>query len=547
MNTARQKRPKEQRLGQYFTPVPLARKVVSLVDAKASDRILEPSFGNGAFLTALLEAIAPENASEWAERHLDGCEIDPVACGEAAANWMRMTGQRLPHTLACADFFRWMPQGCPEGSALDRREYLRTLENSTKYDLVIGNPPFGAAFDTEIAARLDGVLGFRDFGKIKRESYAFFLVKCIDLLAPRGRLAFLCSDTILTIGSMAGLRRLMNHLGSVQVHRLEDGCFGEFTRRMVLLVFHNGAPPALTVEGKPIPLEAVEGTPNHSWRTSTSLAQFFKCPSLGEKMVATAGMTIGDNNRFLRKIRTDGTILEPLRFSFEEAPVSVEREEKLARGGRLSASRRRAVSEAEKDGATVRVLRTDVLDPPRVVQLPAPDYAPYNKAVSACLWSPPCWVVFWKDDGDALLTAKRNGPWYLRGVGGRRFFMREGLTWSLSASRMYIRYLPPGMVLDCGAPCAFLRPGVPREELFFILGWCLTSLANRLLKGVLNHTRNIQAKDFERLPYPSWVPSGERGRAVSLVKKLLKSAQAGLTPPTDFPELDRIYSPGWTP
>jgi len=125
--------------------------------------------------------------------------------------------------------------------------------------------------------------------------------------------------------------------------------------------------------------------------------------------------------------------------------------------------------------------------------------------------------------------------------------MREGLTWSLSASRMYIRYLPPGMVLDCGAPCAFLRPGVPREELFFILGWCLTSLANRLLKGVLNHTRNIQAKDFERLPYPSWVPSGERGRAVRLVKKLLKSAQAGLTPPTDFPELDRIYSPGWTP
>ena len=37
------------------------------------------------------------------------------------------------------------------------------------------------------------------------------------------------------------------------------------------------------------------------------------------------------------------------------------------------------------------------------------------------------------------------------------------------------------------------------------MAWCISDLANEILKNVINHTRNIQGKDIERLPYPFWI------------------------------------------
>ena len=90
-----------------------------------------------------------------------------------------------------------------------------------------------------------------------------------------------------------------------------------------------------------------------------------------------------------------------------------------------------------------------------------------------------------------------------------------------------MRYLPAGYIFDSGAPCAFLRPGVEHDELFFILGWSLTDLCTTILKEVLNHTRNIQSKDFERLPYPAWVSARSKRKAVVAVKGLLARAKNG--------------------
>ena len=64
-------------------------------------------------------------------------------------------------------------------------------------------------------------------------------------------------------------------------------------------------------------------------------------------------------------------------------------------------------------------------------------------------------------------------------------------------------------------------------SLFFILGWTLTDLCTKLLKGVINHTRNIQSKDFERLPYPVWVDAPSKQRAVGAVRGLVARAKAG--------------------
>ena len=162
------------------------------------------------------------------------------------------------------------------------------------------------------------------------------------------------------------------------------------------------------------------------------------------------------------------------------------------------------------------------------MDFPHVDYHPYNKANNRIIYSDPTHCIYWKNEGEAVLAYKKTGKWYLRGVGGQSWFGKEGLTWQLVASRFIARYLPSGYILDSGAPCAFLRDGVDRSEMFFTLGWLLSPLANKVLKTVINHTRNIQSKDFERMPYPWWVSPEKRRKIVRFVQNMIAKAESGV-------------------
>ena len=92
-------------------------------------------------------------------------------------------------------------------------------------------------------------------------------------------------------------------------------------------------------------------------------------------------------------------------------------------------------------------------------------------------------------------------------------------------------------ILDSGAPCAFLKREVAPDELFFVMGWTLTDLCTRILKNVINHTRNIQSKDFERLPYPDWVAPQAKDHAIAYMKGLVCKAKAGKQFNADHPSV----------
>jgi hypothetical protein len=144
------------------------------------------------------------------------------------------------------------------------------------------------------------------------------------------------------------------------------------------------------------------------------------------------------------------------------------------------------------------------------------------------VYKEPKFVVFWKDEGDAVLTFKKNGNWYLHGIGGQKFFKKQGMTWQLVAPRINMKFLPAGYILDSGAPCGFLRDGVEEDEFWFIFGWSITEKATEILKTVINHTRNIQSKDVERLPYPVWVSPAKKAKAIALTKKLVEEGMSGI-------------------
>ena len=514
MSETKTLRHRKRQLGQFLTPPETARRLVSDFKFTVSDRILEPSLGSGAFILPLIEKFLPlydgpiaDRLDQILTRNLYGVEIDDALLEACLTSIEKRWGHRpARHNFVLADFF------------------LTTFP--LPFDYVLGNPPFGGTIDPAIQDKLDRELGRRNGLKIKKETYAFFLVKSLDLLKPGGRLRFICSDTFLTINTMQGLRRLLLENGAASVERLE--LFSEETNyAMVVLDFAKTGPEdSVMVEGKIIPREQIALTGNHSWQITELYAPYFAGPKLGDLLVATSGMTVGANELFVRRIN-GGKIIEPYEFDFCEEPITLKREIERARLGFIAPGKRAEIVQRECQGETRRNVRVTLRSEPVEITLPHPHYCYYNKASRALISTPPAHAIFWKDAGDAVLTFKRNGNWYLYGIGGQKFFGREGLTWQLISQTLNVHHLPPGYILDSGAPCAFLREGVSPEELDFILGWTLSPLCLRLLKDVINHTKNIQGKDFERLPYPFWVSEKVKREVITRVKAMLEEAQAG--------------------
>jgi hypothetical protein len=431
-----------------------------------------------------------------------------------------------------------MPPGLERGVATNRHRYFSSRIET--FDLIIGNPPFGGSIDPAIQDELDDLFGMRNSRKIKKETYAFFIVKCVDLLKPGGKLVFICSDTILTISTMTGLRSWLQEKCIVDVSGV-PGFFEDTNQDMLLLSLTKrvNEPRSVSIFGKVLSLAEVESTPNMSWRVNGEYAKYFTGVSVGDKMIATSGMTVGNNELFLRPI-VQGEVEEPYIFRFDSQAITVKNALARARLGKISARQLKRLAEQEAEGADEQIVTWTRRDTPHRITLPHTDYCFYNKASPRILYCEAQWVIFWRDNGDYVYRFKKTGNWYLHGVGGMKYFGREGLTWSLIAPRLYARYLPSGYILDSGAPCAFLRKGVPHDELFFIMGWALTDLCTNILKYVLNHTRNIQSKDFERLPYPAWVEPCSKENAVEKVKGLIALAKAGREFSFKSPEVQNL-------
>ena len=517
MVEAKAKRDSRRQLGQWMTPEPLARRLVEQLDLRKETRVLEPSFGTGNFLIPLIEKFMRLHSGTKSERLLKvltqnvfGVEFDPVMFEKAINRITEEFGQLPEETnLINADFFRV--------------EYFDGF-----FDVIVGNPPFGGTFDPKLEDNLDRRFGRWNGQKLKKETYSFFIAKSIEILATNGDLVFISSDTFLTIRTMSGLRQKLMDLCSVSVETL--AAFSEETMQptLVLRAKRNGRSDVLEIDGTRIERSVIETTGNFSWGIDTEWERYFTGETLGEYIVATSGMTVGKNELFVREIVDGEKIYEPFNFEFFDDPITVTRERERARLNQLSPKALAKFAEQESSGETRRNLRiTELTNGPIEIQLPHGDYKFYNKSQSGIVYQPPTHTIYWKDDGDAVLTFKKNGNWYLHGVGGRPFFGREGLTWQLVSSKLNMRYLPPGFILDSGAPCAFLRDGIANDELYLILAWTLTELATNILKSVINHTRNIQSKDVERLPYPFWVQSNERRKAIKLAKDIVGNAVEG--------------------
>lgn len=145
---------RRKHLGQYFTPANVAQSLVKWVVAKPSDRLLDPSCGDGQFLVCHRRAV--------------GVELDPENA--------RLSRERAPGVLVHGgDFFRW------------------SAATKERFEAIAGNPPFiryqtfcGEMRGVALAAA--SLMG-ADFSGLA-SSWAPFVMVAAGLLKPGGRMAF---------------------------------------------------------------------------------------------------------------------------------------------------------------------------------------------------------------------------------------------------------------------------------------------------------------------------------------------------------------------
>ena len=211
--------------------------------------------------------------------------------------------------------------------------------SSYNINKVRGNPPFGGTFDRSKEDLLDRKYGKRNNQKIKKETYVFFTVKCLDEVKKRnGDLKFICSDSFITISTMKGFREYMLSIGKVSVTNLAD--FSEETTWLTVYFHVDTSTTAdhILIDNNKVELKYVNMVPNRSWSINEDVEKYFSYGTfLSDYITCTSGMTVGNNELWIKNV-VDGKIEEHYNYELVEEPITLEKETSRVRHGKFQAT-----------------------------------------------------------------------------------------------------------------------------------------------------------------------------------------------------------------
>jgi len=184
-------------MGQYFTPDPVVRMVVEMIDPKPHEMILDPFCGSGHFLTVSLEYVEKNYKRkiddyvyrQFAFFHLHGIEKDPKMVRIAMTDMMLHDDGHS--NIRCTDALL----------SFDNYPDIKALagEDNTSpevFHVAMTNPPFGALLTGEVMQ----ILGRFELGK-GRDSLPLEILgleRTLQFLRPGGRMAIVLPQSILT-------------------------------------------------------------------------------------------------------------------------------------------------------------------------------------------------------------------------------------------------------------------------------------------------------------------------------------------------------------
>lgn len=204
--------------GAFFTPPEISHFLVDWAIRGKSERVLEPSCGDAAFLIPAAERLKGFGAtSRSIPNQLQGIEIHGPSIEEAEA---RLEDEGLSATIVHADFFDCDPEPI--------------------FDAVVGNPPFIRYQSFSGKARSKSMRVALAHGvrlTALASSWAAFTIHASEFLNDTGRLAMVLPAELLSVNYAAEVRRfLLNRFAKVRIVLFDNLVFPGVMADVVLLL-----------------------------------------------------------------------------------------------------------------------------------------------------------------------------------------------------------------------------------------------------------------------------------------------------------------------
>lgn len=215
--------------GQFYTPRPLIRTMIKVIDPKIGETIYDPALGSAGFLCEAYGYIynkmekTTDNLTQLQENTLYGKEKKNLAYVIGVMN-MILHGVEAPNVIHVNTL----------------GENIRDIQEKDRHDIILANPPFGGKERAEVQQNFD----------IKTSETAFlFMQHFIKSLKAGGRAAVVIKNTFLsnTDNASISLRQLL--LESCNLHTVLDMPSGTFLGagvKTVILFFQKGEPTKKT-------------------------------------------------------------------------------------------------------------------------------------------------------------------------------------------------------------------------------------------------------------------------------------------------------------
>ena len=210
--------------GEYYTPRPLIRAMIKVIDPKIGERIYDGACGSAGFLCESFEYLLPKADTTKArkilqERTFFGKEKKSLAYVMGIMNMILhgIDAPNIVHTNTLA-------------------ENITDIQDKDRYDVVLANPPFGGKERPEIQQHFP----------IKTGETAFlFLQHFIKSLKAGGRAGIVIKNTFLSNtdnASVALRKELLENCNLFTVLDMPGGTFQGAGVKTVVLFFEKGAP-----------------------------------------------------------------------------------------------------------------------------------------------------------------------------------------------------------------------------------------------------------------------------------------------------------------
>ena len=206
--------------GEYYTPRPLIRTIVKVVDPKIGETVYDPACGSAGFLCEAFNYMKEKVKSTADNKTLQedtfyGKEKKPLP-------YIIATMNMIFHGVAAPNIIR--------GNTL--AENLSQIQEKDRKNVILANPPFGGAERGEVK---------QNFDINTSETAYMFMQHFIKMLKVGGRAGIVIKNTFLSNGDASALRKLL--LEQCNLHTILDlpsGVFQGAGVKTVVLFFDKG-------------------------------------------------------------------------------------------------------------------------------------------------------------------------------------------------------------------------------------------------------------------------------------------------------------------